>query len=166
MTATPTGHLCGTSQLAWSRTFNAPIGHVWDAVAVPELLDRWYGTFTGDPATGEVRLFMTAEGDREGSPVRVERCDKPSGYAVRTLGEGPTWVLAVDLSEIEGFTTLTLVQTFDSADGVDTIGPGWEYYLDRLVAVENGLDPATINFDGYHPSQGGYYARLADQMTF
>ncbi len=40
MTAAPTGHLRGTSQLAWSRTFNAPIGHVWDAVAAHAAVAR------------------------------------------------------------------------------------------------------------------------------
>ena len=40
------------------------------------------------------------------------------------------------------------------------VGPGWEYYLDRLVAAETGGDVAAIDFDDYHPAQSDYYRAL------
>ncbi|MGS0686750.1 hypothetical protein ACVBEQ_16665 [Nakamurella sp. GG22] len=38
------------------------------------------------------------------------------------------------------------------------LGPGWEYYLDRLVAAETGGDVAGIDFDrDYYPAMVEYY---------
>ena len=39
----------------------------------------------------------------------------------------------------------------------ESVGPGWEYYLDRLVAAESGGDPASLDFDDYYPSQSEHY---------
>src|SRR5262245_58470367 len=65
---TPTGrvdHLKEHAVLVLTRTFRAPVQDVWDAVTEPERLARWIGTFTGDPATGQVMFQMTAE---DGAP--------------------------------------------------------------------------------------------------
>ena len=36
--------------VVFERTFRAPIDDVWAAVTEPERLERWIGTWTGDPA--------------------------------------------------------------------------------------------------------------------
>ena len=41
-----------------------------------------------------------------------------------------------------GVTTLTFEQRGLTAAAASDIGPGWEYYLDRLVAAETGGDVA------------------------
>jgi hypothetical protein len=40
------------------------------------------------------------------------------------------------------------------------VGPGWDYYLDRLVAAETGGDVAAIDFTDYHPADCEYYRSL------
>ena len=40
------------------------------------------------------------------------------------------------------------------------VGPGWEYYLDRLVAAETGADVAAIDFDDYYPAQSDHYRAM------
>ena len=41
------------------------------------------------------------------------------------------------------------------------IGPGWEYYLDQLVASKTGA--ALPDFNDYYPAQREYYADLASE---
>jgi hypothetical protein len=68
------------------------------------------------------------------------------------------WYLDVDLSEADGVTTLTFSQP--DADQVDapSVGAGWEYYLDRLVAAETGGDPASVDFErDYYPAMAEHY---------
>jgi len=40
------------------------------------------------------------------------------------------------------------------------MGPGWEYYLDMLVAARDGT-PAPV-FDDYYPAMKPYYEALAE----
>ena len=48
------------SLLVLERTFRAPVVDVWAAITEPERLERWIGTWTGDPASGSVLVRMTA----------------------------------------------------------------------------------------------------------
>ena len=48
----------------------------------------------------------------------------------------------------------------DDPAGLENIGPGWEYYLDRLVAAETGGDVEAIAWDDYYPAQAAYYGDL------
>jgi hypothetical protein len=38
------------------------------------------------------------------------------------------------------------------------VGPGWEYYLDNLVASRDGAP--LPDFDDYYPAQAAYYESL------
>jgi uncharacterized protein YndB with AHSA1/START domain len=171
MTVTPTGRLARVEDrltLFVTRTFRAPIEDVWAAVTEPERLERWLGTWTGDPATGHVAFRMTFEGEApEGEAPREEmeirECDPPRRLAV-TSHVGPyVWYLDVDLSEADGVTTLAFSQPGVDHEDAPSIGPGWEYYLDRLVAVETGGDLAAIDFDrDYYPAMADYYREQRD----
>jgi hypothetical protein len=74
------------------------------------------------------------------------------------------WHLDVDLSERDGITTLTFSQPGVDQDDLLGVGPGWEYYLDRLVAVESGSrPPETADFEGdYYPAIAEYYRDQRD----
>ena len=41
------------------------------------------------------------------------------------------------------------------------VGPGWEYYLDMLVAAHGGQP--LPSFDDYFPAQQGYYEGLVPE---
>ncbi|MFD6267975.1 SRPBCC family protein [Nocardia asteroides] len=164
-TPTATGHrrdLSDGTYCAWTRTFHAPIEDVWAAVTEPERLARWIGTWTGDPASGEVKFQMLFEDEVPAERFRIDECDAPRLLRITTSsphdGENPEhWQLRLDLTEDNGVTTLTFAQNVPDPTMAQGVGPGWEYYLDRMVAAEAGADPATVRFEDYYPALSAYY---------
>ncbi|MCD4525534.1 SRPBCC family protein [Nocardioides sp. cx-173] len=154
----------GTSYVAYARTFAAPIEDVWAAVTEPDRLARWIGTWSGDPASGAVSFRMTAEGeDVAAETYRIEVCEPPRRLVTHSGGTGPedpdgmVWQLELDLVESDGVTTLTFAQVMSDPAVAESVGPGWDYYLDRLVAAETGRDVAGVVWDDYYPGQAGFY---------
>ena len=166
-TTTPLGHREvreGADQIVFTRTFTAALGDVWAACTEPERTERWIGTWTGDPAAGEITFRMTAEGEDVPEEVYlVEVCEPPRRLVLRSRdaapfsadGSGPrvAWQHTLELSEAAGVTTLTFTQVVPDgpvgADMVASVGPGWDYYLDRLVTSFGGADPGQITFEPY-----------------
>lgn len=151
-------------ELAFTRTFRAPVDDVWAACTEPARMERWIGTWTGDPAAGEVVFRMTAEGDDVPEEVfLVQVCEPPHRFVLRSRdpgsfsedGSGPQvhWEHTLELVETDGVTTLTFRQVVPEgpvgADMVASVGPGWDYYLDRLVASYAGDDLDAIAFAPY-----------------
>lgn len=78
-------HRDGLDYVVFERTFRAPIWDVWAAVTEPDRLERWVGTWTGDPASGEVVFRMTAEGeDVAPETYRIEVCEPPRHLRTRS----------------------------------------------------------------------------------
>jgi len=170
MSTSPTGsreRRDGGDFVVLTRQFRAPVTEVWAAVTEPERLERWVGTWTGDPSTGQVAFRMTAEGEDAPEEIQtIEACEPPRRLVTRSRTPGPDgtgevdWVLELDLSEVDGVSTLTFAQRVDDAEMASSIGPGWEYYLDRLVAAENGRDVEAVSWDDYYPAQSAHYRSL------
>ena len=153
----------GSAAVVIERTFRAPVEDVWAAVTEPERLVRWIGTWSGDPASGAVEFRMTAEGeDVAPETVTVHECDPPRRLVLSWAPSVPPsglWHVELDLDEADGTTTLTFAQRIpDLATGRD-VGPGWEYYLDRLVAALSGADVAAVAWPDYE-GMAGHYERL------
>ena len=162
MTKTPTGRMVG-EDLRLERTFDVPVGRVWSAISESDELERWIGRYEGDPASGKVDFYMTAEGEGPAQVATIDACEEPRLLAV-TQGEGEQgWRLRVDLEESDaGTTRLAFTHLALAPDTREMVGPGWEYYLDRLGAVLVGDDVATIDWDGdYYPAMCDYYRDLA-----
>ena len=53
----------GTPLLVIERELRAPLEDVWAACTDPTRMERWIGTWSGDPAAGVVSFRMTAEGE-------------------------------------------------------------------------------------------------------
>ncbi len=155
----------GRTYVELVRTFRAPAADVWAAVTEPERLARWIGTWTGDPATGSVLFTMTFEGeDPQGETFHIDECTPPHRLRITTAlpkddGTAESWRLRLDLEEAGGVTTLRFAQDLPDPATAENVGPGWEYYLDRLVATETGADPATVAWDDYYPSLAEHYMR-------
>lgn len=170
MTATPTGRhqtRDGQDVIAFTRTFRAPVEDVWAAVTESDRLERWIGRWTGDPSSGEVTFLMTAEGeDVPESRYEILACEPPRLLRVTTTDDFGTWDLSVELVHDDGVTELTFSQVVTDPGMLESTGPGWDYYLDRLVAAETGGDLASIDFDrDYFPAQKAHYVAIAKKLT-
>lgn len=162
-TPSPTGRLDGRTVI-FTREFRAPATDVWAAVTEPERMQRWIGTWSGDPATREVDFRMTAEGDDVPSErVRILECAEPRRLTLEWAGSGVDWRITIEISETAGLTTLVFAQTFTDGAPVEMVGPGWEYYLERLGAALAGTDVAGVVWDDYVPLTG-FYAELGRQI--
>ncbi len=75
------------------------------------------------------------------------------------------WYLDVELSETDGVTTLAFSQPDVDREDALSVGPGWEYYLDRLVAVETGGDPGGRRLRArLLPGDGGVLPRATGRV--
>lgn len=147
--------------LALSREFRRPIDDVWAALTEPSQLAGWIGTWSGDPASGSVEFRMVYEGDGPATPTTIEACSAPTRLRVHTHTGTPEfdWILDVRLSRHEGVTHLSLWQPIGAGVNVADVGPGWEYYLDRLAAYLDTGSASGIVWDAY-PALGAEYAKL------
>jgi len=162
MTRQPTGRIDttdGVRRLVIERELRAPIHDVWAAVTEPDRLVRWIGTFTGDPASGHVLFRMTAEGeDAPEDDMEIRECDPQRRLAVTSQVGDERWQLELDLVERDGGTVLTFTQPDIDPVAAESVGPGWEYYLDRLVAVLTDGDVTGVDFDrDYYPAMLEHY---------
>jgi len=150
------------ARVVFRRTYPDPIEDVWSAVTEPERLQRWIGTWTGTPAVGgTVDFRMTAEGeDVPVEQVTILACDPPRSLAIEwTIPDQPLWRVELRLAEADqatGGTELTFVHHMaGSPAGFADIGPGWQYYLDRLGAALTGA--GMPQFDGYLEQLADHY---------
>jgi uncharacterized protein YndB with AHSA1/START domain len=160
MTNPPTGQLLPGAdgpQLGVSRTFKAPIEDVWVSVTEPDRTARWFGTWKGDAAPG--RMIKVQMGFEEEAPwldKRIDACEPPRRLALSD--EPGTGQIELLLTHADGLTELRLVHHLESTEQVGELGPGWEYYLDALVASREELPMP--DFDDYYPAMKPYYDAL------
>jgi len=159
MTVTPSGRITATEQgrdLTIVRTFRAPIDDVWASITESERTARWFASWSGDAGPGKViRYRMAFEDGAPEADMTIVACDPPHHLAVSTVDEYGSWRLEAWLSERDGTTELRFVHHLDDDANATEVGPGWEYYLDMLVASRDGA-PAP-DFDDYYPAQSAYY---------
>lgn len=164
MSPNPTGR-CHTHEgdafLVVARAFNAPIEDVWASVTDPERTARWFGPWSGDPASGRIAVTMLVEEGAPSMEARVLECVPPRRLVLETGDGADAWHLELDLIQCElSQVTVELSHRLDDPELASQAGPGWEFYLDRLVAAESGGDPSAVEFEAYYPSQAGYYRAL------
>ena len=75
----------GHDVVVLTRQFPAAVEDVWAAVTEPDRLERWIGTWEGDPADGWVGFRMTAESpDASAGRMWIDECDPPRGQGRQT----------------------------------------------------------------------------------
>lgn len=162
MTHRPTGRLfptAGGSDLVLRRTFHASIEDVWASATEPERTARWFGPWRGQAGPGRtIEVRMAFEDEAPWSELRIEACEPPRRLAVSMVDESGTWRMELLLAEADGSTELRLVHHLDTEDAIGDVGPGWEYYLDMLVAARD--DSPRPDFDDYYPAMKPYYVGL------
>jgi len=162
MTSHPTGRLFAGEtgrDLVLTRSFRAPIEDVWASITESERTARWFASWTGEPGPGrKIRFTMVFEDGAPESDMTIDACEPPHHLAVSTVDEWGSWRLEARLVEEDGVTVLTFVHHLDDSADVASVGPGWEYYLDLLVASRT--DAPLPSFDDYYPAQKAHYESL------
>lgn len=157
MSPAPTGHLDG-NDLIITRTFRASVDEVWASVTQPEKTALWFGRWEGEAGPGKtVRLQMLHEKGQPWSDLQIEQCAAPNRLAVAMKDEYGDWRIELTLTRIGAQTQLRFVQALSDTTMAGEVGPGWEYYLDRLVAAREGKP--LPSFDDYYPAQKAHYMK-------
>lgn len=142
-------------RLEFVRTFVASIEQVWRAVTDPDELAAWIGTWRGDPEAGAVEFRMNEGGDY--SPVRIVECTPPRRLVLEMLSADGPWPLSVELTHADDTTTMVFVHRLAEPYDASGVGPGWQFYLDRLDARVAGR-PVPVQDDVWPE-----YEALADR---
>jgi uncharacterized protein YndB with AHSA1/START domain len=155
----PTGQVRG-NDLILTRTFRAPIEDVWDSVTKSENTARWFGRWEGEAGPGRVvRLQLAFENGQPWNDVLIEECEAPRRLVIAMKDEHGEWRLELTLMQGRDTTELRFVQRLSDPSLAGDVGPGWEYYLDMLVAAREGA--ARPSFEDYYPAQKAYYQKSA-----
>ena len=106
-----------------------------------------------------IKVQMGFEDQAPWLDKRIDACDPPRRLALSN--ESGDMRIELLLSHSEGETELRLVHHLDPTDDIGSYGPGWEYYLDALVAARGDLP--IPSFDEYYPAMKRYYEALPTQ---
>ncbi|BAV99942.1 SRPBCC family protein [Lysobacter enzymogenes] len=157
MSPEPTGHLDG-NELIITRTFSACVDEVWASVTQPEKTALWFGHWEGEAGPGKVvRLQMLHEKGQPWSDVQIEECAAPNRLVVAMKDDYGDWRIELTLTRVGAATQLRFVQALSDRTMAGEVGPGWEYYLDMLVAAREGKP--LPSFDDYYPAQKAHYLK-------
>ncbi|AKK03895.1 SRPBCC family protein [Corynebacterium epidermidicanis] len=151
MSPNPTATLIDGRTWRYARTFELTAGELWPYVAHSDKTALWFGPFEGDPQTGEVAVTMVAEEPGPPMVVKIVECVPEQ----RILLDTGMWELELQVADGE----VALLHAVDNAEEAASIGPGWEFYLDRLAAAVRGDDVASIDFEkDYFPAMSQYFS--------
>ncbi|QNP66418.1 SRPBCC family protein [Streptomyces genisteinicus] len=163
MAPEPTGRLVPTPaghDLILTRVHRAPVADVWASITEPQRTARWFGPWRGEAAPGRtIEVQLAFEESEPWCPLLIEACEPPRRLAVSMEDEAGSWHLEVLLTETGGGTEIRLVHHLASTRLLGETGPGWEYYLDMLVAARTG--GPRPDFEDYYPAQKAYFESLA-----
>lgn len=162
MGAQPTGTRTADGALELRRDFEVSAGRVWHYLSYPSRTALWFGPWHGDPLTGAVEVVMTVEDGAPSEQVQILQCD-PLNYQLKVrAGEGvESWQLELQVLASDGGSQLRFRMPELAGELAGSVGPGWEFYLDRLVAAVTGGNPSMIQFQpDYFPAQSRYYEQL------
>lgn len=156
--ATPTATRDNEGKVHFRRELDGTANELWQWFADSEKTAQWIGPFSGDPATGEVALTMTAEESGPPMPVTIKKC-VPDEQLVVDAG---MWVpeMRVEDGAIE------LLHAIEDAEGAASIGPGWEFYMDRLAVAYRGEDVVAVDLEtDYYPVMSDYFTALYGRVA-
>lgn len=166
MTTPPIATLLAGGVLRFERAVALSREDAWTVLTDPERTAQWIGPWDGDPASGEISLTMTAEEPGPPSRVTIRECAAPRRLVVET-GAPMEWEPIVTVEpdpehpEDGERCVVALEQEVPEPEMASMVGPGWDFYLDRYVAVSRGEDAQAIAFEpAYVPGRCDDYRAL------
>lgn len=162
-TPTPTGRLIpgvDGHDLVFTRTLPGSLQDSWASITEPERTARWIGTWEGDGAVGAtIRVRLGFEDESPWADVRITECDRPRRLRVLSIDEAGAWDVSMELTPAGERTELRFTMHAVDASTIGDVGPGWEWYLDQLIASMS--DAPLPPFEDYYPAQREYFAAQA-----
>ena len=161
MPTTPkaSGYLSPTGAVVFPRRLPLSVEEAWAAVTDPARTAPWIGPRLGDQTSGTIEMTMSAEAGAPVVPVGIVRREAPELLVLRLGPDG--WVVTVRIEGDDDEVIVSLEQEIADARSASDIGPGWDFYLDRLVEAEAGRDPEALSFSpDYHPGLAAHYRAL------
>lgn len=149
------------ADLAMTRSLAVDAEEAWNYITKSELTEQWFGPWEGDARPGgAVRVRMRFEDHEPAIGMRILECEAPALLVLKAEEEVGGWHLEVLVEEDGDDSLVTLIHHLDAEnlEGVGEIGPGWEYYLDLLVAATEGTERP--GFDAYYPALREAYLGL------
>lgn len=114
--------------LHYLRSYHLPILDVWSACTDRNRLQRWFGTVTGGSGNLTVEPL---DGPVPGPiAIRIDHCAAPHDLVVHIDG----CLLELQLTQVGVVTNVELIRRHLCPADAVTIGPRWQYLLDRLTA--------------------------------
>jgi uncharacterized protein YndB with AHSA1/START domain len=162
MTATtpiPTGRIVKGSHgldLLVTRTLPGSVADAWVSITDPDRTARWIGRWEGIGAPGEtIKLQMGFEADSPWADVEIAECDAPHRLRVVTRSGDDSWDLSLELRSVGERSELRFIHHDILPADVGSVGPGWEFYLDQLVAAMTGAP--LPDWADYFPAQRDHF---------
>ncbi len=162
MNIRPSGRLVNTpngQDLVLTRTYRASAEDVWASITEPDRTARWFGPWKGEAGPGRtIQVQLAYEEEQPWADFTIDACTPPHHLSLRTVDEHGSWHLEAALTEHGGQTELVFTHHLTSPEIAGEAGPGWEYYLDLLVAAREGTP--SPRFEDYWPGMRDHYSAL------
>lgn len=144
------------------RNFSQSPSELWSYLVNSKRLASWFGTYSGDPDSGAVDVVLLAEEGEPSEQVEILECDPQALVLKVRTGEGEgSWQLELQVHADGAGSELIFQMPGLDPSMAGSVGPGWEYYLDRLTAAVSGGDVGTVDFEkDYYPALSEYYEQL------
>ena len=160
----PTGRINRTGPQAYDltfiRNFTEPPSALWRSFTNPDHAASWFGRWEGTPVRGEtVDLQMLYEEGLPWSRLQITECTPQELLRLVVEDEYGSWDLEVRFGAASDGTELAFTHHLEDPLAAESVGPGWEYYLDRLTASLTGI--TVPEFDDYYPGQSAYFLAQA-----
>lgn len=145
------------------REVEFDLPEIWNTFTTPEGLAGWVGILRGTRETNDLRFSMVEQGqESEPSNLEIHRCREPQQLGLTTHGEQGTWKLGLELSRNDATSTIRFSHDLGPMDDPSTIGPGWEYYVQRAIVSLAGGDVDSVTWEHYYPALAPTYTPTPD----
>jgi hypothetical protein len=129
--------------LHYLRSFRRPVLEVWSACTERRQLERWFGTVSGKH--GDLTI-EPIDGPGIGPiSVHVDDCKAPHELLAHIDG----CVVELRMTQVGVVTNVELIRRHVYPNDAATIGPRWQYLLDRVTAyLEYQTLPSWADYPG------------------
>src|SRR5690606_10957973 len=145
MSAAATGTRTAEGTLELRREITDAPSRIWRYLTDSDYLALWYGSWHGDSDSGTVEVVLLAEDGAPAVQVQILQCDVRARQLTVRLGEeASAWQLELKVEASGTGSRLVFQMPGMEPQQAGSIGPGWDYYLDRLVAAASGTDVSHV----------------------